>query len=232
MDTLKDRIIRARAPLKRIGLENRDFSILANNCWGGIVSRDRHLPYNSPTCGTYFFSKDYLRFLSDVHRYLDTELEELPVRESRYAEELVSLHGENVVLGRMEDVYAEELVSLHGENVVLGRMEDVEVVLLHYPDFAEAKEKWDRRKQRIRWDNLLVKYSDQNGFVPEDFETFRALPFTNKLFLTTNPEYRSEFTRVIPDKWHEGYAVDDIKSSFRVMNVNRLLNEMIRGNDD
>ena len=211
METLKDRIIRARAPFRRIGLENRDFSILANNCWGGIVSRDRHLPYNSPTCGTYFFSKDYLRFLSDVHRYLDTELEELPVRESRYAE---------------------ELVSLHGENVVLGRMEDVEVVLLHYPTFAEAKEKWDRRKQRIRWDNLLVKYSDQNGFVPEDFETFRALPFANKLFLTTNPEYRSEFTRVIPDKWHEGYAVDDIKSSFRVMDVNRLLNEMIRGNND
>ena len=129
MDTLKDRIIRARAPLKRIGLENRDFSILANNCWGGIVSRDR-------------------------------------------------------------------------------------------------------RKKRIRWDNLLVKYSDQNGFVPEDFETFRALPFANRLFLTTNPEYRSEFTRVIPDKWHEGYAVDDIKSSFRVMDVNRLLNEMIRGNND
>ena len=211
MDTLKDRIIRARAPLKRIGLENRDFSILANNCWGGIVSRDRRLPYNSPTCGTYFFSKDYLRFLSDVHRYLETELEELPVRESRYAE---------------------ELISLHGEEVVLGRMDDVEVVLLHYPTFAEAKEKWDRRKKRIRWDNLLVKYSDQNGFVPEYFETFRALPFANRLFLTTNPEYRSEFTRVIPDKWHEGYAVDDIKSSFRVMNVNRLLNEMIRGNDD
>ena len=211
MDTLKDRIIRARAPLKRIGLENRDFSILANNCWGGIVSRDRRLPYNSPTCGTYFFSKDYLRFLSDVHRYLETELEELPVRESRYAE---------------------ELISLHGEEVVLGRMDDVEVVLLHYPTFAEAKEKWDRRKKRIRWDNLLVKYSDQNGFAPEDFETFRALPFANRLFLTTNPEYRSEFTRVIPDKWHEGYAVDDIKSSFRVMNVNRLLNEMIRGNDD
>ena len=211
MDTLKDRIIRARAPLKRIGLENRDFSILANNCWGGIVSRDRRLPYNSPTCGTYFFSKDYLRFLSDVHRYLETELEELPVRESRYAE---------------------ELISLHGEEVVLGRMDDVEVVLLHYPTFAEAKEKWDRRKKRIRWDNLLVKYSDQNGFAPEDFEAFRALPFRNKLFLTVNPAYESGFTRLIPDRWQEGCAVDDIKSSFRVMNVNRLLNEMIRGNDD
>jgi uncharacterized protein (DUF1919 family) len=211
MDTLKDRIIRARAPLKRIGLENRDFSILANNCWGGIVSRDRRLPYNSPTCGTYFFSKDYLRFLSDVHRYLETELEELPVRESRYAE---------------------ELISLHGEEVVLGQMDDVEVVLLHYPTFAEAKEKWDRRKKRIRWDNLLVKYSDQNGFAPEDFETFRQLDFANKLFLTTNPAYASGFTCLIPDRWQQGCAVDDIKSSFRVMNVNDVLNRMIRGNND
>ena len=212
MESLKDTIIRARAPLKRIGLKNRDFSILANNCWGGIVSRDRRLPYNSPTCGTYFFAKDYLRFLSDPHRYLAAELEEVPMAESRYAKEILEKEGR--------------------EDVTVGRMGDVEVVLLHYPTFAEAKEKWDRRKARIRWDNLLVKFSDQNGFEPEDFETFRKLEFRNKLFLTVNPEYRSEFTRLIPDKWHEGYAVDDIKSSFRVLDVNEVLNNMKRGNHD
>ena len=209
--SIKDTIIRVRAPIKRIGLENMDFSILANNCWGGIVSRDRHLPYNSPTCGTYFFSKDYLRFLSEPRRYLETELEEVPFAKSAHAEE----------------VFAKE-----GREVLIGRMGDAEVVLLHYPTFAEAKEKWDRRKARIRWDNLLVKYSDQNGFASEDFETFRALPFRNKLFLTVNPAYESEFTRLIPDRWQEGCAVDDIKSSFRVMNVNEYLNGMIRGNDD
>ena len=115
-----------------------------------------------------------------------------------------------------------------GREPVIGRMGDVEVVLLHYPSFAEARAKWDRRKARIRWDNLLVKYSDQNGFEPEDFETFRALPFANKVFLTVNPEYGSGFTTVIPDRWQAGYAVDDIKSSFRVMHVNDVLNRMIR----
>ena len=208
---IKDTIIRAKAPLVRAGLKNRDFSILANNCWGGIVSRDRRLPYNSPTCGTYFFSKDYLRFLSDPKRYLEMELEEVPFGKSAHAEE----------------VFAKE-----GREVLIGRTGDAEVVLLHYETFAEAKEKWDRRKARIRWDNLLVKYSDQNGFVPEDFEVFRALPFSNKLFLTVNPAYESGFTRLIPDRWQEGCAVDDIKSSFRVMNVNEFLNGMIRGNDD
>ncbi len=211
MSFTKDTVIRLRAPLKRMGLQNRDFSILANNCWGGIVSRDRHLPYNSPTCGTYFFSKDYLRFLSDPRGYLDLDLEEVPLTESRYAE---------------------AIAEKDGNDVTVGRMGDVEVVLLHYPTFAEAKEKWDRRKARIRWNNLLVKFSDQNGFEPEDFETFRKMNFANKLFLTVNPEYRSEFTRLIPDRWHEGYAVDDIKSSFRIMNVNELLNSMKRGNDD
>ena len=208
---IKDTVIRLKAPLVRRGLVNRDFSILANNCWGGIVSRDRHLPYNSPTCGTYFFSKDYLRFLSDVRRYLAMEPEQVPAAKSRYAD---------------------EVTALHGEDVVIGRLGDVEIVMLHYPTFSEAKEKWERRTARIRWDNLLVKYSDQNGFEPEDFETFRKLPFTNKLFLTTNPNYASEFTKVIPDRWGEGYAVDDIKSSFRVMNVNELLNNLIRGKND
>ena len=211
MGFAKETAIRLRAPLKRIGLENTDFSILANNCWGGIVSRDRHLPYNSPTCGTYFFSKDYLRFLSDPRRYLESELEEVPFAASAHAEE----------------VFGKE-----GREVLIGRMGDAEVVLLHYSSFAEAKAKWDRRKARIRWDNLLVKYSDQNGFLPEDFETFRALPFRNKLFLTVRPEYESGFTTVLPDRWGCGYAADDIKSSFRVLDVNGVLNRMIRGNDD
>ena len=205
---IKDTIIRLKAPFVRRGLQNTDFSILANNCWGGIVSRDRHLPYNSPTCGTYFFSKEYLRFLGDLRGYLGMELEQVPVKESRYAE---------------------KLISLHGPEVTVGRLADVEIVLLHYPEFTEAKAKWERRVKRINWDNLLVKYSDQNGFEPEDFETFRKMTFDNKLFLTTNPDYQSDFTRVIPDAWGECYAVDDIKSSFRVMNVNEFLNGMKRG---
>lgn len=208
---IKDAMIRLKAPLVRRGLVNRDFSILANNCWGGIVSRDRHLPYNSPTCGTYFFSKDYLRFLSDVRAYLAMELEPVAAAASRYAD---------------------EVIPLHGEDVVIGRLGDVEIVMLHYPTFAEAKAKWERRAARIRWDNLLVKYSDQNGFSPEDFGTFRELPFRNKIFLTTNPDYASEITKVIPDEWGEGYAVDDIKSSFRVFSVNEVLNQMIRGKND
>ena len=114
-----------------------------------------------------------------------------------------------------ESVHAAEVFEKEGREPVIGRMGDVEVV-------------WDRRKARIRWDNLLVKYSDQNGFEPEDFETFRALPFANKVFLTVNPEYGSGFTTVIPDRWQAGYAVDDIKSSFRVMHVNDVLNRMIR----
>jgi uncharacterized protein (DUF1919 family) len=136
------------------------------------------------------------------------EMEEVPVNESKYAD---------------------KLLELHGPDTVIARLRDVEIVMLHYPTFAEAKAKWERRAKRIRWDNLLVKYSDQNEFEPEDFDTFRSLNFKNKLFLTTNPDYQSDFTVVIPDEWHEGYAVDDIKSSFKVMNVNELLNNLTRG---
>ena len=204
----KDKIIRLKAPLVRRGLTNTDFSILANNCWGGIVCRDRHLPYNSPTAGTYFFAKDYLRFLSAIHGYLKAEPEEIPAKDSKYAD---------------------EILKLHGPDTVVARLRDVEIVMLHYPTFAEAKEKWQRRAKRIRWDNLLVKFSDQNGFEPEDFDTFQRMPFKNKLFLTTNPAYASEITKVIPDEWGEGYAVDDIKSSFKIMDVNELLNGLARG---
>ncbi len=198
--------IRILAPLRRIGLKNRDFSIISNNCWGGIVTRRYGLPYRSPTCGLYFFSKEYLRFLQDLPAHLEAELQPVEPGASRYAE---------------------EIRLLHGDHVVVGRALDAEIVFLHYASFEEAKATWDRRKKRVNYDNLLVKYNDQNGFAEGDYEAFAALPYRHKVFFTANEHLAGKPDTVFFRRYREeGYVIDDIKTSGRYFHLKKYLNDM------
>ena len=52
--------------IKRKKLNNTDFSIISNNCWGGAVYRRYGLPYQSPTVGLYFFAEEYINLLSHL----------------------------------------------------------------------------------------------------------------------------------------------------------------------
>ena len=122
MSSIKDILIILRSPFKRIGLKNKDFTIISNNCWGGVISRDRRLPYNSPTAGLLFFSDDYIQFLSNLKYYLSCDLVEMTTKESKYSD---------------------YLYPKYGDSLIMGRIDDVEIVFLHYHDFKEAKEKWE-----------------------------------------------------------------------------------------
>ena len=56
----------------RLGLANyrkkqlkyTDFTIISNNCWGGMIYESYNSPKESPTVGMFFMAKDYIEFLS------------------------------------------------------------------------------------------------------------------------------------------------------------------------
>ncbi|MEM9368868.1 MAG: DUF1919 domain-containing protein [Planctomycetota bacterium] len=54
--------------------QRRDFCIIARNCLGGLPYQLLKIPYRTPTVGLFFRAKDYLRFASDLPRYLSTKL--------------------------------------------------------------------------------------------------------------------------------------------------------------
>jgi len=60
----------------------------------------------------------------------------------------------------------------------VGRIDDVLIHFLHYKTFEEAQEKWNKRKQRINWDNLFVMmYTSEM----EEAERFDRLPYEKKI---------------------------------------------------
>ena len=142
--------------------DGSDFSIIANNCWGGALYQGLRRPYLTPFAGTFLMAPCYLRMLEDLRGHLAHP----PRRaaESRYES--------------IRQVYGRPAYPIG----ILG--DDVEVHFLHYVTWEEALVKWVRRTARIRWDRLFVKFGDQNESSTELVRRFLELPFERKVCLT------------------------------------------------
>lgn len=195
------------SPIRRLGLKNKNFSIISNNCWGGIVYDIFGLQYLSPTIGLFMFSDDYIKFCENLEYYLKLPIIEIKVEESRYCNEL----------------------KLKNINCPIGKIKDVELIFLHYKNFNDAKVKWERRCKRVKFDNLIIKFSDQNLFREENYYKFMNLSYKNKIFITGNKKYIDEKNVVYLNQYQKiGYAKDDIKSSFKRINLKKFFNNIER----
>lgn len=64
---------------------------------------------------------------------------------------------------------------------------DVTVHFKHYDTPEQARDTWQRRTERINWDNLFVLMTDRDGCTREQLRRFDALPYRNKVVLTHLP---------------------------------------------
>lgn len=141
-----------------------DFTIISNNCWGGHVYQHFGLPYRTPTVGLYFYADDYLRFVADLPHCLAQPIEIISATQSAHYADLCRKHQEHNPVGRID--------SKDGA---------VEVQFLHYHTADEAQAVWERRRKRVNTDNMIVKFSMQNGATPAHLAQFLALPYPTKL---------------------------------------------------
>lgn len=199
------------SPFMRIGLKNRTFSIISNNCWGGHYYDMFHLRYKSPTIGLFIPPKDYILFLENLEYYLSLELKNIDFVDSKY---------KDMLLRKQEKGYLNNV-----ENIVIGKLDDIEIFFLHYNSFKEANEKWNIRKKRINYNNLIVKFNDQNEFEIDDYYNFKKLDYKNKLFFTSNYLLKDEHVIYIKKYEGLGFALDDMHCGF---NIKKYLNNILR----
>jgi uncharacterized protein (DUF1919 family) len=161
----------------------KDFTIISNNCWGGTIYEAFNLKKMSPTVGLFFMAEDYIKFLSNLEEYLSIRLEFIKPEESKWRED--------------KGLTADKRFG----HYPIAKLKDIEIFFLHYKSEEEAREKWERRKKRINWDKLLVKFNDQNGCSIQNVKDFMDLPFKHKLFFTCKkwPEVRGDYI-IVPQK--------------------------------
>lgn len=205
---LRNKYIRATAAQRRKKLEHADFTVISNNCWGGLVYESYGLPKQSPTVGMYFMAEEYLRFLSNLDYYVsECEMKFVAPEEARHR----AFYEQDKRFGTYP----------------IARVGDVEIAMLHYHSEEEAKSKWERRCQRINKDKLIVKMNDQNGCTAEHAYQFGQLPFACKVFFTVNQFDAGDCTVKIPG--HGQKAILSTQEPFgasRYCNVNQLINSL------
>lgn len=141
-----------------------DFTIISNNCWGGMVYESHGLRKMSPTIGMFIMPEDFVRFCADLPCYLAEPLVFLDPEQSKWADIL-----------RAKDDWGTYLIGCIG---------DVELHMLHYQDEDTARRKWESRIKRVNYDRIIYKFNDQNGATEEDLLAFDALPLEHKIIFS------------------------------------------------
>lgn len=145
-------------------IKDKEFTIISNNCWGGMIYESYGLQKQTPTVGLFIMPDDYIKFLRNLREYVSQEIEFINPNDSKYKDFLIN----DPRFGQYP----------------IGKLKDIEIMFLHYKDENEARNKWNRRCKRIKWDKLLIKFNDQNGCNENHIEAYRELPYKNKLFFT------------------------------------------------
>ncbi len=142
------------------------FSVICNNCFGGRLYQDLGLPYATPTAGLFMVISDFIEFCSHIEHYLFHSTMTFTDR-SKWEQ----LNG-----WRADGGLAYPIGVLDGK---------VELHFLHYPNEAEARQKWERRAARVNIDNLVIVGVQIHMVSDADYPAFEKIPHVHKYFFTT-----------------------------------------------
>jgi len=95
---------------------------------------------------------------------------------------------------------------------------------MHYQTPEEASEKWNRRKLRINYDNLVIKFSEISFLCsPELVARFASLDYPRKICFTLNM-YDFDCCIHIPEFQHIVSGGDETPYTLPYINIYRIVN--------
>lgn len=94
----------------------------------------------------------------------------------------------------LEDYLSKEIVEIEDNSVSypVGMLGDVKVWFVHYKTFEQGVNAWNRRKERINWDNIRVMLTVREECSDEILSRFEKLPYKKVVFANEkHPEFPS-----------------------------------------
>lgn len=125
------------------------------NCTGGILSHDLGLQFKSPTVNLFFRAEDFIKFCENLKYYLSID-------------EFVECTDPKIIGQRTYPI------------AYLG---DLVLFLVHYHSVSEAQKKWNERKKRVNWDDIVIINTDREGMTEELKDRFEILPYRKVMFV-------------------------------------------------
>ena len=138
---------------KRIPPFSNGVTILSNNCIGGCIYHDTGKQFLSPTINLFMSIDDFISFCLDLKYYIEQDL--IEVNDGSKVFPIGKLGGK-------------------GKTITLN--------FQHYKTFSDAWQKWDDRKRRIIFSNIVVFLEAPNGLTPEQIAKIKKMPYKTIVF--------------------------------------------------
>lgn len=163
---IASRMRRAYLKHNKDRLRAENFSIISNNCWGGIFDSDFGRGYSSPFVNSYMFGNCYIDLIKSLPLYLST----------------------SPSVDNMSKYYssARTYPVLHLDNI--------EVHCIHYDNNERAIESWRRRVDRVIIDRILYVFSFRDGATHEHLLQFQDLCLPNSLAFVPHASVGAEMS--------------------------------------
>lgn len=159
-------------------LKNDNFTILCSNCVGGTIYHRLEKQFLSPTVNMYFTQPDFVKFLLNLDYYLNDDLCFIHTNETTPV-------------------------------ATLGGKDEIPFITLHFNHAGsrqEAKDNWERRKQRINKDNLYIMLYNLDGITEEEIHLLDNYKCNNKVLLSQTPVPGVDWAYQIIPNQHSKYA--------------------------
>jgi uncharacterized protein (DUF1919 family) len=153
-----------------IKLKERAVSIFSSNCWAGACYHRLGLEFLSPTINMFESADDFNRLMMNLDEALHS-----PVKFIRY------------------DRDANSKIDYPIGAIRVGNS-DILLHFNHYTDFDDAAACWNRRKQRVNWDNIVVVSHSDSENTLYDFE---KIPFEHKVIITSQSDIKTPSSLLI-----------------------------------
>ncbi len=111
-------------------IHKRSFTLISQNCVGGVIYHMLDMPFKTPTINLYINDEDFVKLAENPRYYFSIEPEPL-------LEKYIEPTDEQV-------------------NYPLIKVGDITVYCRHYNSCKEAIDSWNRRRERIDYNNIYV----------------------------------------------------------------------------
>lgn len=143
----------------RKDFKEKRFTILSNNCVGGVIYHQIGCPFDSPLINTKLVEADFFKFVNNLKEYIDGELIEI---DSNLSYPVAQLTAKD--------------------------LDPITIYFVHYKNFEVAKKKWNERIKRIDFDNIFIVFDTCQIKTEERvlyyYGMFEKCEYKNKIQLT------------------------------------------------
>lgn len=111
-------------------LTNKDFTLITQNCIGGVIYDDLGMQFTSPTINMFIEDDSFVKLVENLEHYMSIKPK------------------------KVTDCYIDPIDNNIKYPVI--KIDDIKINCLHSKDCNQAIEDWERRKKRINFNNIIV----------------------------------------------------------------------------